>query len=100
MAARKTAAKTAAKSRAKSAPKPEETAPEPVVEEQAPEPVPADEPAVDAPVAEAPEVVTKTGHERSVEKVRDGVWWCPYCDHSQPVGQFDTCQGCGAKRGS
>jgi rubrerythrin len=50
--------------------------------------------------AEPPETVTKTGHERVVEKVRGGVWWCPYCDHSQRVGDFDVCQGCGAKRGS
>lgn len=51
------------------------------------------------PADQAPATVTKTGHERPVEKVRDGVWWCPYCDHSQPV-DFDACAGCGAKRGS
>lgn len=90
MAQRKTQA------RAKAQPNRDPVPSKPAEAEQ-PESVAPDAPVVPEVLEDA--TVTKTGHERPVEKVRGDVWWCPYCDHSQPV-DFTECQNpaCTAKR--
>lgn len=38
----------------------------------------------------------RTGETVPVTRYRNGVLWCPFCDHSQQSGLWDRCRGCGA----